>query len=170
MLFRKIVEGVWYLHKQDIVHRDLKLMNIVLFDLEKPKIIDFGFARKGINLNFESGCGTASYMAPELLSSNNNNGKRAYKADIWALGVILFYLLTKKYPFRCTASFHPALNENELYHKIRQEKLNLRLIKDEQAANLLEKMLSKDQDHRPNCEEILHHAWLLQPSNSPTSS
>ena len=79
-------------------------MNIVLFDLDKPKIIDFGFARKGINSNFESGCGTSSYMAPELLSSNNNNGKRAYKADVWALGVILFYLLTKKYPFRCIHS------------------------------------------------------------------
>ena len=59
-----------------------------------------------------------------------------------------------------------ALNENELFHKIRQEKLSLRLIKDESAANLLEKMLSKNQDHRPSCEEILNNPWLLQQSNS----
>lgn len=144
-------------------------MNIVLFDLDMPKIIDFGFARKGINSNFESGCGTASYMAPELLSSNNNNGKRAYKADIWALGVILFYLLTKKYPFRCIVQSHLALNENELYHKIRQEKLSLRLVNDAVAGSLLEKMLSKNQDHRPNCEEILNHAWFMQPSGSASA-
>lgn len=98
-LFKKIVEGVAYLHKNDIAHRDLKLGNIVLRDLEEPKIIDFGFARRGAHGNFESGCGTASYMAPELLS-NTNTGKRASKGDVWALGVILYYLLVRKYPFR----------------------------------------------------------------------
>lgn len=98
-LFKKIVEGVKYLHDQNIVHRDLKLMNIVLADLDSPKIVDFGFARQGLDSNFENGCGTPSYMAPELLGSATN--KRACKADVWALGVILFYLLTKNYPFRC---------------------------------------------------------------------
>ena len=73
-------------------------MNIVLNGLEHPKIVDFGFARKGINSNFESGCGTAYYMAPELLTSSYT--KKACKGDIWALGVILYYLLTKYYPFR----------------------------------------------------------------------
>ena len=158
VLFRKLVEGVGYLHKSDIVHRDLKLQNVVLSSLDSPKIIDFGFARKGINLNFESGCGTANYMSPELLSSSN--GKRAFKADIWALGIILFYLLTKKYPFRCRLMLITALNENELYHKIRHEKLSLRLVKDESACRLLDVMLSKNQDHRPNCDEILRHEWL----------
>ena len=81
------------------MHRDLKLMNIVVNDLKTPKIVDFGFARYGIEDNFEGGCGTPSYMAPELLITSN--AKKAWKADIWALGIILYYLLTKGYPFRC---------------------------------------------------------------------
>ena len=43
-VFKKIVEGVGYLHSCDVVHRDIKLNNIVLDNLDKPKIIDFGFA------------------------------------------------------------------------------------------------------------------------------
>lgn len=99
-LFKKIVEGVNYLHGKDIVHRDLKLMNIVLNDIGSPKIVDFGFSRVGIDKNYESGCGTPSYMAPELLT--NSTQKIASKADIWALGVILYFLLTKNYPFKCS--------------------------------------------------------------------
>lgn len=102
-MFKKIVEGVKYLHDRNIVHRDLKLMNIVVNDLNNPKIVDFGFARVGVEENFENGCGTPSYMAPELLMSTTT--KRACKADIWALGIILFYLLTKTYPFRCSLDF-----------------------------------------------------------------
>ena len=94
------MEGVKYLHDKDIVHRDLKLLNIVVADLKSPKIVDFGFARYGIKENFESGCGTPSYMSPELLTASSV--KEAYKSDIWAMGVILYYLLTKYYPFRCS--------------------------------------------------------------------
>lgn len=98
-MFKKIVEGVNYLHTNDIAHRDLKLMNIVLDDMETPKIVDFGFAKRGAHKNFDNGCGTPKYMAPELLGTSNE--KKAWQADIWALGVILFYLLTKQYPFKC---------------------------------------------------------------------
>lgn len=150
-LFRRIVEGVAYLHKMDVAHRDIKLNNIVLRDLAEPKLIDFGFARRGAHLNHESGCGTTSYMAPELLSSSNT-GKRASKADVWALGVLLYYLLTRKYPFR-------ASNDNVLFHKIRSDKPNLWIINDPDAVALLDKIFNKNQDLRPSCEEILRHPF-----------
>lgn len=151
VLFRKIVEGVKYLHEKDIAHRDLKLMNIVVNDLNNPKIVDFGFARVGVNENFESGCGTPSYMAPELLVTSAT--KNAGKADIWALGVILFYLLTRTYPFR-------SLNDNVLFQKIKQDKLNLDLVQDKEVWPMLEAMLAKQQSERPTCEVILAHQWL----------
>ena len=97
-LFFKIVKGVEHIHNKNIVHRDLKLQNIVVKNLDTPKIVDFGFSRKGLYLNFDDHCGTPNYMAPELLSPKKS--RKAIYADIWALGIILFYLLTEEYPFR----------------------------------------------------------------------
>jgi len=118
-LFRKIVEGVQYLHDKDICHRDLKLLNIVLKDIEHPKIIDFGFARKGAEQNFDGGTGTTAYMAPELLVTNNK--KKASKADVWALGVTLYYLLSGKYPFDCKLLFNRQL-QMSIKHSIESER------------------------------------------------
>ena len=146
------MEGVGYLHSCDVVHRDIKLNNIVLDNLDKPKIIDFGFARRGINNNFESGCGTVNYMAPELLN-NLNNKKKACKADIWALGVILYYLITKRYPFRAT-------NENVLFNKVKTEAANLTCITDQNARLVLEQMLAKQQEARPTCQQVLDSDYL----------
>lgn len=84
-----------------IAHRDLKLDNIVISnDLETVKIIDFGLC-VDINLSKQDlcmqFCGTLPYMAPEMLRKQEYNPK---KADIWALGVILYRLLFEKYPYR----------------------------------------------------------------------
>ena len=86
------------MHSLNIVHRDIKLQNIVLCDLATPKIVDFGFSRKGLYQSFDDHCGTPSYMSPEIAFSKKN--KKAVYSDIWALGVILYFLLTQKYPFR----------------------------------------------------------------------
>ena len=107
-IFRQLAEGVCYLHKEKITHRDLKLEN-VLFDQENGvvKIIDFGFSVKGDRkLPFQ--CGTPHYMSPELALKKEHFG---HPADIWALGVILFVMLTGKVPFY--GDF-----EEDLYRKI----------------------------------------------------
>ena len=157
-VFKRIVEGVAYLHSRDVAHRDIKLNNIVLDSLESPKIIDFGFARRGVNSNFESGCGTVNYMAPELLS-NLNNKKKAGKADIWALGVILYYLITRRYPFRAT-------NENVLFNKVKNEAANTACVEDKKARFLLEQMLAKQQDARPTCQQVLESDYFTQVEES----
>ena len=99
-LFHKIVKGVEHIHSKNIVHRDLKLQNIVVKNLDCPKIVDFGFSRKGLFLNFDDHCGTPNYMAPELLYPKKS--RKAIYADIWALGIMLFYLLAEEYPFKGT--------------------------------------------------------------------
>lgn len=94
------------MHSLGIVHRDLKLQNIVVSksSLTEPKIVDFGFARRGLMVSEGSSrCGTLGYMAPELLSFGKKDkpvSLDASKADVWALGVILYYLMLKKYPFK----------------------------------------------------------------------
>jgi len=98
LIFKQLVDGVSYLHKNNIAHRDLKLENILIDDNKNIKVIDFGFSlvtprNKPLNVC----CGTPSYMAPELIAKKNYYG---HLVDIWALGILLFVLLSGYFPFK----------------------------------------------------------------------
>mmetsp|Transcript_5125 Transcript_5125/g.7819 ORF Transcript_5125/g.7819 Transcript_5125/m.7819 type:complete len:123 (+) Transcript_5125:4089-4457(+) len=100
------------MHENNVIHRDLKLENILMDrQTQQTKLIDFGFSTKVKN-SFESklqySCGTPIYMSPELAQKKEHIGG---PADIWSLGVILFILLTGKVPF------HGAYEE-DLFRKI----------------------------------------------------
>lgn len=85
------------MHSQLICHRDLKLENILVSDRQRIKIIDFGFGiRTPEDVLLKIYCGTSSFMAPEIIRKNDYNG---FKADIWALGVVLYVMLTGRFPF-----------------------------------------------------------------------
>ena len=109
-IFGQIVSAVAYMHSKWVAHRDLKLENILINQNEKQiKLIDFGFAtkcKKGEKLSTH--CGTPHYMDPDLAKKESYYG---HAADVWALGVILFMLLTGRLPF--FAEF-----EQDLYRKI----------------------------------------------------
>ena len=82
-------------------------------DMSSIKIIDFGFAaftktNQGVHQRLKLFCGTPSYMAPELVKKAEYDGS---KVDMWALGVLLFCLLTGSFPFKGTS-------EAELYSRI----------------------------------------------------
>jgi MAP/microtubule affinity-regulating kinase len=98
-IFKQVAEGVAYLHQQNIVHRDIKLDNILVEESTRMvKLIDFGFSvvvAGGQRLKVF--CGTPSYMSPEIVRKNEYDGK---PVDVWALGVLLFVLLTGTFPFR----------------------------------------------------------------------
>lgn len=93
-LFSQIVDGVQYLHSNGIVHRDIKSDNIVLDSEFNAKVCDLGFATKKSKCNTFKG--TEEYMAPEIILKNGYNGK---SADVFALGVLLFSMVTGKLPF-----------------------------------------------------------------------
>ena len=87
------------MHEKGIAHRDLKPENILLSKNCVPKIGDFGLMKKTKSLHLErlqTKCGTYSYMAPEILSKSQYYGD---KTDTFALGVILFVMITGKPPF-----------------------------------------------------------------------
>ncbi|KAG0078984.1 hypothetical protein BGZ90_003831 [Linnemannia elongata] len=100
-IFRQICDAVNYLHMRNIVHRDIKSENVMVTPNNVVKLIDFGLARESWNTTtmLYTFCGTPSYMAPE--NAVNGNEKNAYgpPVDVWALGVLLFRMLTGRYPF-----------------------------------------------------------------------
>jgi len=103
----QIADAVAHAHARGIVHRDLKSSNLMMASDGRLKLLDFGLAIRcedhsadevetTRSLEVPSGAGTVPYMAPELL-----RGKQADKrSDIWALGVLLFEMLTGRRPFR----------------------------------------------------------------------
>ena len=80
------------MHSMKICHRDLKLENILISDRQKVKIIDLGFSiRQSDDTKLRIFCGTSTYMAPEITQKKEYSG---FESDIWALGVILYIMLT----------------------------------------------------------------------------
>ncbi|MCU0720106.1 MAG: serine/threonine protein kinase, partial [Pirellula sp.] len=98
----KICEGVAYAHERGVIHRDLKPANILLDQNEQPKVTDFGLAKKlGSDSNLTGTgqiLGTPSYMAPEQASGQID--EVGPLADVYALGAILYCLLTGRPPFQ----------------------------------------------------------------------
>lgn len=88
-----ILAGLEHLHSRRIIHRDLKPDNILLQG-QTPRLADFGIARVLKTTNYTTASGTPSYMAPEAF-----DGKHSEQTDLWAVGVILYQLLTGQLPF-----------------------------------------------------------------------
>lgn len=104
------LDGLQHLHANNVIHRDLKLENILLsHDTHtqeiRAKICDFGFAKETED-EASTFCGTTYFMAPEIFA------KKKYDAnvDIWSMGVILFYMLFGLYPFKSKQPSNTGMN------------------------------------------------------------
>lgn len=99
-IFRQIVSAVYYCHSNKIVHRDLKVENLLLDSNETIKLADFGFSstfKLGELLDIY--CGSPPYCAPELFLAKKYDGT---KVDIWSLGVILYVIVCGYLPFEAS--------------------------------------------------------------------
>ncbi|XP_050894888.1 serine/threonine-protein kinase SAPK7 isoform X2 [Lathyrus oleraceus] len=94
--FQQLVSGVSHCHDMEICHRDLKLENTLL-NGKLIKICDFGYSKSYLlHSRPKSMIGTPSYIAPEIFSRKEYDGKLA---DVWSLGVILYIMLVGEFPF-----------------------------------------------------------------------
>ncbi|PRQ21752.1 putative protein kinase CAMK-OST1L family [Rosa chinensis] len=96
--FQQLISGVSYCHSMQICHRDLKLENTLLDGSTAPhvKICDFGYSKSLLQSQPKSTVGTPAYIAPEVLSKKQYDGKIA---DVWSCGVTLYVMLVGAYPF-----------------------------------------------------------------------
>ena len=106
--FKNILDGMEHIHKKGVVHRDLKIENILLDKDFNLKITDFGFAApiKGWDESglLSTSLGTPSYLAPEVFAKAYYFGD---KVDVFAAGVILYVLMVGSYPFGMAKSNDP---------------------------------------------------------------
>ena len=92
------MQGISYLHANGIVHRDIKLENILLDGHGNVKIGDFGVSKKvAFNEVLFEQCGTPAYIAPEII---REIGYIGYPIDIWSAGICLFAILYGNVPFK----------------------------------------------------------------------
>jgi len=150
-VFFQICHGVKYLHDRHVVHRDIKLENLLLNDWGTVKIIDFGFSTvvpPGKRLRVF--CGTPSYMAPEIVARREYSG---FGADIWAMGVLLHALLCGCFPFR-------GANDRDLYRKILRGVFHLPDTVSPGPKALLIRILTIDMASRPTVNDVLKDNWF----------
>lgn len=169
-LFGQLVLGVAHLHQHaGIVHRDLKLENILLDEHVNVKIADLGFGREfERNRLMDTWVGTIGYCAPELVAGRKYNGELV---DIWSLGVILYALLTGSLPFDLATTSSDD-DEEEGYFDDDEGALKARILKAEypmpewlhpDAQSLIAGILQLDPSRRLSLADILAHPFFTSP-------
>ena len=152
-VFFQVAVGVRYIHRLGFIHRDIKLDNVLIDEFGHYKICDFGVGRSMAHGELvQEHCGTPAYLAPEIILEK---GYRGFAADIWSLGVLLFFMLVGHMPFQAATI----------------EKLNKLIVAggyscpdelclSEQAKDLLARMMTTDASSRITAEQLLVHPWM----------
>ncbi|XP_054828903.1 myosin light chain kinase, smooth muscle-like [Eublepharis macularius] len=153
---KQISEGVQYIHKQEIVHLDLKPENIMCVNKTgtKIKLIDFGLARRlesagSLKVLF----GTPEFVAPEVI----NYEPIGYATDMWSIGVICYILVSGLSPFMGDNDNETLANvtsatwdfDDEAFDEISED-----------AKDFISNLLKKDMKDRLDCTQCLQHPWL----------
>lgn len=153
---RQILEGIQYMHQQNIVHLDLKPENIVCVDRTgiQIKIIDFGLASKlDPNTPVKVMHGTPEFVAPEVI----NYEPICLATDMWSIGVICYILLSGESPFQGESDSETLALVTAAQWEFDEE--SFEDITD-LAKDFISSLLSKDVRRRMSCEEALAHSWL----------
>ena len=164
-IFYQIFSALNYLHSNNIIHRDLKLENILISEIEKNtenkmnyfwiKIIDFGAAKFTTKNTIErTVVGSLYYIAPEVLKKKYNE-----KCDTWSAGIMLYMFIVGRAPF-------DGVEDEEILMKIRTGKYNTKNQKlthsSKEVQDLIKQLLEVRVDKRLSAKEALAHPWFTK--------
>ncbi|GLT30533.1 hypothetical protein SLA2020_053270 [Shorea laevis] len=159
--FQQLISGVSYCHTMQICHRDLKLENTLLDGSPAPrlKICDFGYSKSSLlHSRPKSTVGTPAYIAPEVLSRREYDGKLA---DVWSCGVTLYVMLVGAYPFEDQEdpkNFRKTINRILAV----QYKIPDYVHISQDCRHLLSRIFVANPARRITIKEIRSHPWFLK--------
>ncbi|XP_008794879.1 serine/threonine-protein kinase SAPK3-like [Phoenix dactylifera] len=159
--FQQLISGVSYCHSMEICHRDLKLENTLLDGSPTPrlKICDFGYSKSALlHSQPKSTVGTPAYIAPEVLSRKEYDGKIA---DVWSCGVTLYVMLVGSYPFEDPEdprNFRKTINRILSVQYSIPEYVRV----SQGCRQLLSRIFVADPSKRITVPEIKKHPWFLK--------
>ena len=149
--FQQLINALYYLHSQNITHRDIKIDNLLLDKNLDLKLIDFGLSTKYRDDKLlNQPCGTVVYAAPEVLDCKEYHGMLA---DVWSSGIVLFGMLSGFLPF--------GDPDDEVNKKlVLQGRIEIPKFFSREATDLLKHMLDINPLTRYTLEEIMAHPWF----------
>lgn len=152
---KQLVDVIAYMHKNNVIHRDIKLENMILeYNTDRIVLIDFGFSdiikydKNGKELQFNRFCGSPLYVAPELWEHKPYYGR---KIDIWSLGVSIYVISFGSFPY--------GNDEKDMYSKIKEREPDFSSDYIE-LTNFLKSMMGVNPNDRINADILLHSPWL----------
>nr|AIH00112.1 sucrose nonfermenting 1-related protein kinase 2.9 [Fragaria x ananassa] len=158
--FQQLISGVSYCHSMQICHRDLKLENTLLDGSTAPrvKICDFGYSKSLLQSQPKSTVGTPAYIAPEVLSKKQYDGKIA---DVWSCGVTLFVMIAGAYPFEDPddpKNFRKTINRILAVHYSIPDHVQVSI----ECRHLLSQIFVENPEKRITIAGIKSHPWFLK--------
>lgn len=158
---RQIGSALQYCHANNIVHRDLKIENILISKSGNIKIIDFGlsnlFSPQG---HLNTFCGSLYFAAPELLNARVYTGP---EVDVWSFGVVLFVLVCGKVPFD-----DPSMPV--LHQRIKSGIVEYPAWLSPECKHLLSIMLVTNPHQRATMQDVMSHPWMMKDYDQPEPS
>jgi 5'-AMP-activated protein kinase catalytic alpha subunit len=149
--FYQIINGLEHIHKNNIVHRDMKPENLLLSENKLLKIIDFGLSNQyKAGQLLQTPCGSPCYAAPEMILGRKYSG---LMVDIWSSGIILYAMVCGYLPFE-------DKNNDKLYKKILECKYEMPEHVSINCRDLIKKLLTVNPSKRIRLEEIKSHPFL----------
>jgi polo-like kinase 1 len=150
----QMIDALRYLHRHNVIHRDMKLGNLFLNKDMEIRVGDLGLSAK---LNDQSErkktiCGTPNYIAPEIIAGKSHS----FEVDVWSLGVIMFTMLFGKPPFE-------TKDVKSTYRKIRHGDYSFPSHSahvSKEARSLVASILQLNPEKRPTLDEMLCHEWF----------